>query len=159
MTKEITKSIILQEIQDKFKLREFADAKFLFDETVVPVYEIHDHVRHWRSIREDATAIGTGVLRLTTVPANEKWLLRAYSVVFQSGAFTIAGVYILRKDHDAATNFSYLDLTAAQNVSYLRTLPEAVSLEPGDQLNVNVDGFTTTGTLMLYLDYMREEIR
>ena len=159
MTKEITKVRILQELQDKFALREFVPANFLFDETVVPVYDIQQHLQRWGSNQYVRNVTATGPVAVVIVPENEKWKLRAYSVVFLTGAFTIAGMYILRNLQDSAADFSYLDLTAAQSVSYLRTMSEAVVLETGDTLLFNVDGFTTTGTVQINLDLMKEEIR
>ena len=44
MTKEITKSFILQQIQDKFRLREFTAENFLFSETVIPIYNVENHL-------------------------------------------------------------------------------------------------------------------
>jgi len=76
-----------------------------------------------------------------------------------TGVYTVAGAYILRRDRALGTDFSYLDLTAAQSVSYLRTLPEPVTLEAGDTLLVNIDGYTSTGDLTLHIDYRKEEIR
>ena len=160
MTKEITKSIILQKIQDRLGLREFEAAKFLLDETVVPTYDIHHDLEIWRSYFVNTSAITeTGAKILTSVPANEKWLLRAYTITFISGAITIAGVYVLRSTRRDDTDFSYLDLTAAQSTAYLRTLPEPVVLEPGDALYVNVDGYTSNAILRLNYDYRVEELR
>ena len=160
MTKEITKAIVLQRMEDKLKLREFAAAKFLLDETVVPVYDIQQNLELWRSYYMSTGVItGTGPIPFTTVPDDERWRLRAYSVTFISGAITIAGVYVLRKTSRDAADFSYLDLTAAQSVSYLVTLPEAVVLEPGDKIYANVDGYTSNAVLRLNYDYMMETIR
>ena len=159
MTKEITKSIILQEIQDKFKLREFTDAKFLFDETVVPTYDIRQHLQKWRSIETTISIFSSGGKTLKDIPDDEKWAIRAYSIIFISGVYTIAGVYLVRRLRSAATNFSYLDLGAAQSTSYLKTMPEPVIAEPGDSIRVNIDGYTSTGDLTIHIDYMKEEIR
>jgi len=159
MSKEITKAIILQEIQDKFKLRDFEPAKFLFEETVIPVYEISEHLQHWATYQRTVSVTSTGAIAIKIIPPNEKWLLRAYSVIFVTGVYTVAGAYILRRDRALGTDFSYLDLTAAQSVSYLRTLPEPVTLEAGDTLLVNIDGYTSTGDLTLHIDYRKEEIR
>ena len=158
MTKEITKAIILQEIQDKFKLREFAPSQFLFDETVVPVYEIGSHLRKWGSKRFVIPISSATGHHVHTIPATEKWTLRAYTVVFFSGAYTIAGMYIVRNKGEATT-FSYLDLTAAQSVSYLHTMEQPVVLEPLDKIYINADDYTSTGNVYLYLDYMTEEVR
>ena len=159
MTKEITKAVILQEIQDKFKLREFASAKFLFDETVVPVYEIRGHLQSWRSRHAQLSVTAAGSFSFFTVPTTERWTLRSYSVIFMTGVYTVAGIYILRNLRGGSTDFSYLDLEAAQSTSYLTALPAPTVLEPGDDLRVNVDGYTSTGNLQLHIDYMKEEIR
>ena len=159
MTKEITKAFILQQIQDKFKLRELEPEVFRFSEEVVPVYDIGQHLKIWESYREVVSITGSGAVDILTVPATERWLLRAYTVVFVSGAYTIAGVYILRNTKRDENDFSYLDLTAGQSSSYLRTLPVPVVLEPGDELKFNIDGYTSSGSVVFHYDFMKEEIR
>jgi len=157
MTKQITKAIVLQEMQDKFKMREFDPANFLFDETVVPVYEIGEHFRHHR-IKKHTTSISEiGGVTVAIVPSNERWELSRYDVVFVSGAYTVAGAFIRRQvsGYDSV----YMDLTAAQSTSYHVSLPVPAILGPGDNLGINVDGFTSPGTLYFYEDAVVEEIR
>jgi len=160
MTKEITKTILLQRLVDRFGLREFTPSKFLLDETVIPTFDVHSDLEHWQSYyMNTGTITGIGAQSIIIVPDTVRWHLRAYSVTFVSGSVTVAGVYIKRKDSRDATDFSYLDLTAAQSTAYLRTLPEAVTLEPGDRLLVNIDGYTSDAVLRIDYDYMLEEIR
>ena len=157
MTKEITKTIILQELQDKLRLREFTPAKFLFDETVVPVYDIEHHLRNC-SAKHIVTSVtsATGKV-LTTVPDNERWFINGYTTIFYNGSYTVAGVYVVRKN--TPTIFVYLDLEAAQSVAYTVNLPKVLRMDPGDALYVNIDGFTTSGQFHVELDYEVEEIR
>ena len=159
MTKEITKAIILQEMQDKLQLREFDPAKFLFDETVVPVYEIEQHLKASTQnfVTKSVTAISAPYF--FTVPQTEKWRLSRYDVVFMTGAYTVAGVYLQRRIKKQPNAYLYLDLKAAQSASYHTELPTPVMLYPGDTLHINVDGYTSTGDLRLYLDYEMEEMR
>ena len=157
MTKEITKAVILQEMQDKFKLREFDPAQFLFDETVVPIYNIEQHLEEWWNQYVSASITGTGPAFFVETPQDEKWHLKRYDVVFMSGVYTIAGVYIKRKNSSPAGASVYLDLTAAQNVSYHQETD--VVLTRGDALYANVDGYTSTGSLRLYMDFVKEKIR
>jgi len=160
MTKEITKAIILQRLVERFGLREFTPSKFLLDETVIPTFDIQHALGNWRSSYSNTPTItGTGPVLVCGVPDHEKWHLRAYTVTFVSGSVTIAGLYIKRIDCRSATDFSYLDLTAAQSVAYLRTLPEMVTVEPGDMLYLNVDGYTSDAVLRVDYDYKMEEIR
>ena len=160
MTKEITKAVILQEIEDKFKLREYMPEKFLFGETVIPVYDLSDHLKHSQAAYIVRSVTGTGALLFTTVPANQRWLLNGYNVVFMgAGAYTVAGVFVTRRIRDPIGATTYLDLTAAQSVSYANFLANPLILDHGDQLSVNVDGYTSTQDLRLYIDYMKEEIR
>jgi len=158
MTKEITKAIILQEIQDKLKMREFAPAKFLFDETVVPVYNIERHLDHWITNFVNVAITSTGPRILFTVPADERWFLRRYDAVFMTGVYTITGMYTRRHDMDQAY-FCYLDLGAGTSISYHIDLLNPIVLDPGDIIAVNVDGYTSTGDFRLYIDYLKEEIR
>ena len=157
MTKEITKSIIIQEIQDKFKLREFEPAKFLFDETVVPVYNVESHVSHETIFRSEITVTATGKVTLHTIPFNERWRLHRYTIIFVgAGGYTVSGIGVDRED---STYYVYLDLTAGQSVSYIHTLPQPMVLEPGNRLWVYVDGFTSTQNLIGLFDATVEEIR
>ena len=157
MTKEITKAIILQEMQDKLKLREFEPANFLFDETVVPTYDITQHLRDYVVEYVELSITSTGAKGFFIVPEDERWFLNMYNVVFMTGAFTIAGVYIGRLP--ALADFMYLDLAAAQSTSYAVILPKPVVLDSGEVIRINVDGYTTTGNLRLYIDYEMEKIR
>ena len=157
MTKEITKAFILQEIQDKFKLREFEHDKFLFSETVIPTYDIRPHTQKWIVDKVVISVTEIGGLHFFTVPDTEEWHLRSYTPIFYTGVYTVAGVYITRV-HDP-TYFMYLDLTAAQNTSYTVNLPMDVTLQAGDTIDINIDGYTSTGWLQLYIDVMKEEIR
>ena len=158
MTKEITKAIILQEIQDKLKLREFIPASFLFDETVVPVYNVEQHlvVPAIKYAERSIIAGGMG-FDFFTVPNDEKWTLNKYDVVFMaSGAYSVTGAYIKR--FTGADNI-YLDMTLGQTVSYHVNLPCPLVLYPGDAINIYIDGYTSTANLRLYIDVMKEEIR
>ena len=161
MTKEITKSRILQEMQDKLCLREFEPDNFLFSETVLPVYDVGPHLREqWQKwVVKNITA--TGAVYFYMVPDDEQWTLSRYDVVFMTGAFTVAGVYLVRVSahRDPDTAYIYLDLAAAQNTSYHVELHEPVILEPHSFLYINIDGYTTTGDLRLYIDYTREKVR
>jgi len=158
MTKEITKAIILQELQDKFKLRDFEPAKFLFDETVVPTYEIRDHVEHWQSLFTTMSITSApATYKFFTVPDNERWHVRGYNVIFMaSGAYTVTGVHTYRKE---TYHPVYLDMTLGQTVSYAVNLPQLLALNPGDALYVYVDSYTSTAALRMYLDFKKEEIR
>jgi hypothetical protein len=159
MTKEITKSIILQEIQDKLKLRDWEASRFLFSESVTPIYDIDQHLKRYVNRFIDVSVTTTGALQFYNVPDDEKWTLHRYDVVFMgAGAYTVAGVYTVRDIYNLA-NFCYLDLTAAQNVSYHVTLPQPVVLMPLSRIYINIDGFTSTQDLRLYIDYSVEEIR
>ena len=161
MTKEITKAFILQQLEDKFKLREFDSSPFLFTETVVPVYDIEQHLRERWQKYETVSITATGTTLFFLVPQTEKWTLSRYDVVFMTGSYTIAGVYFTRATvyRDPSDTYLYLDLTAAQSVSYHVELPQPVVLEPNSALRINVDGFTSVGDLRLYIDYSKEEIR
>ena len=157
MTKEVTKAYILQQMQDKFNLREFEPAPFLFDETVVPVYNIEQHLVDWKIQRKDVTVNALSSFLVFTVPENERWTIRAYQLIFMTGAYTIAGVYIQRSS--VATDYIYLDLKAAQSVSYLVNLPTQIVAEPNSVIRVNADGYTSAGTLRIQMDTQRETIR
>ena len=157
MTKEITKANILQEMTDKLRLRELMTEKFVFSEMVIPTYNIEQHLEEWWHNFVDVSITGIGGFMFYTIPQNEKWHLKRYDVVFMTGVYTIAGVYIARKNQSPAAATVYADLTAAQNTSYHNETD--VVLTRGDSILINVDGYTSTGNLRLYIDYMKERIR
>ena len=161
MSKEITKAIILQEIQDKMKLRDFVPAKFLFEETVIPVYNIETHFQfHTASFEEKSVTAGSTYYNFFTVPDDQKWTLNAYNIVFMAtGAYTVTGLYINRRQKLASGAFVYLDMKEGQTASYSINLPKPVILTAGDLLNVYVDSYTSTADLRLYIDFIREIIR
>ena len=157
MTKEITKAYILQQMQDKFGLRELIPEVFSFHETVIPTYNVEQHLLTHISKYAEAQVTATGALPFFQVPENERWHFDRYDVIFMAaGAYTVAGVFVKRK---AFVDTVYLDLTAAQTVSYHINLPVAQVMDPGDRLKINIDGYTSLANLRLYLDYTKEEIR
>ena len=157
MTKEITKSIILQEIEDKFALREFDSAKFLFSETVIPNYDVGHHLIKPEVKRSTKTITSAAYNTFFTVPDTERWFLDRYNVIFMTGVFTISGVMVTRPL--VATDYIYLDLAAAISASYVYNLPQPVIIEPGEDIGINVDGWTSIGDLMLRIGVRVEEIR
>ena len=160
MTKEITKAFIIQQIQDKFKLRDLYPEKFSFQESVVPIYDISQHLMTYtaRYVEKSVTEIG-GIL-FFEVPQNERIYLNGYTIVFMAeGGYTVTGLSIIRKKEINPYSFVYLDMTKNQSVSYTVNLPKTVILDSGDKLYINIDGYTSTQNLRLYIDYMREEIR
>ena len=160
MTKEITKAFILQQIQDKFALREFAPEKFLFSEMVMPVYDIEPHLEEWWNRYSQVTITATGAPVLFTVPEDSRWVLTSYDVVFMgAGAYTVAGVILTRRLRNPTDAYIYLDLSAAQTVSYHTELQTPLILGPGDELKVSIDGYTSSQGLRLYIDYIVEKIR
>ena len=157
MTKEITKAKILQEMQDKLMLREFDPTKFLFSETVIPTYDIEQHLESWWMKYVTKNIIASGAMEFFVVPEGERWYVKRYDVVFRTGVYTVAGVYLVRRNRDPSDCSMYLDLAAAQSVSYHAETD--VVLAPGDSVRINIDGYTSTGELRLYIDYKMEEIR
>jgi len=157
MTKEITKAIILQEMQDKLKLREFDPAAFLFDETVVPVYEIAPHLLK--------TVVKSKTLSITSGPdpymffevsGTERWHISGYNVIFITGSYKVAGMLLYRK---MIADYFYIDLTKNQTVSYAVNLPKELVVNPGEKIFLYVDDYTSTGNLELRLDVKVEELR
>ena len=157
MTKEITKAIILQEIQDKLKLRELEPEIFSFGERVVPIYNIEPHLGSWETISETVSITSAAIFNFFTVPQHQVWTLRAYQIMFMTGAYAITGMYIINRPSSSLS--IYLDLKAGQNASYLVNLPIAVRLQPGNTLAVLVDSYTSTGDLRINIDVKKEDIR
>ena len=157
MSKEITKANILQEIQDKFKLRELEPEKFAFLESVRPTYNIGPHLGAPTSsfVQKSVTA-GPAAYIFHTVPGDERWLVNGYNVVFMAaGAYKVTGVYVFREGGSTV----YLDMTEGQTVSYAVNLPKVLDMRPKDALVVYVDDYTSTADLRLYVDYTKEIIR
>ena len=158
MTKEITKAFILQEIQDKFKLRDAIPEMFSFSEMVIPTYSIEPHLRRMVAYSKIISVTGTGGLLIRAIPGSERWIINGYTVTFMAaGAYKVAGVYITRRGYSAT--FVYLDLKKNQTESYTIDLPKRVTLDPGDAISVNIDDYTSTADIMINIDYEIEEIR
>ena len=95
MTKEITKASILQEIQNKFGLRDFESERFLFGELVTPIYDIAPHVRNWVTERYRSSVTGNGPVQILYVPADTEYRIRRVSVLHETGAnFDIDQVFL-----------------------------------------------------------------
>ena len=159
MTKEITKAFILQQIEDKFKLRELVPQKFTFGEEVCPVYNIEDHLKEFIANYKEHSITATGAHVFFTVPPSQRWRLNRYDVVFMAaGAYTVAGLYVSRAIYGPLKSV-YVDLTAGQTTSYHITPPIPIALHSGDAIGINIDGYTSTANLRLYIDYDMEEVR
>jgi len=158
MSKEITKAIVLQQLQDKLGLRDYEVAPFLFSETVIPIYDIGPHFKHRKIEYASRDIAATGNVIFFVVPQNERWKLQLYDVVFMgAGAYTVAGATIRRLD--GLPDTVYLDMTAAQTISYHVSVSPGIVLDPADAIGINVDGYTSPQALRLYIDYEVEEIR
>ena len=157
MTKEITKAFILQRMTDELALRELVPEKFTFSENVVPVYNMEKHLKNWMIETATKSVTTTGGLLFLKPPDNERWTVNGYTVVFVTGVYTIAGVYIIRNHTES--NFVYIDLAPAQTVSYTVNLPKPIELVYGDRFYINIDGYTSTGNLTLNIDVNKEKIR
>ena len=158
MSKEITKAFILQQMEDKFGLRELVPERFTFAENVVPVYEIEQHLEKTIVDYTDVSITsGPAGYLFFSIPENQKWKLRGYNVIFMAaGAYKVTGLYIRRQLYD---RLIYLDMTLGRTVSYSVNLPSPVVLEPGNKIYVYVDDYISTADLRLYIDYTMEEIR
>ena len=160
MTKEITKARIIQEIQDKLNLRELEPERFAFRETVVPIYDIAPHLQFHTADQKTLSITSIGGKSFFLVPDDERWILSGYTVTFVgAGAFTVSGVYIVRKKQQTSASYVYLDLTAGISVSYTMNLPKPLTLVPGDFIGVNIDSYTSTQNLIVFIDYIMEKIR
>ena len=158
MTKEITKSIILQEIQDKFKLREYEPSKFIFSEEVIPIYDLGPHFGTREVQTIDVSITSTGNKLFFTVPEDERWFIQAYNLIpLGAGAFTMAGAYLQRGPINS--HYIYMDLEAGQTASYLVIVSPHLIADPGDGIYVNIDGYTSTQSLRMKLDIEKETIR
>ena len=158
MTKEITKAYILQQLQDKFKLREFEPGNFLFSETVIPVYNIEPHLSTWEVKEKTVNITSADSFTFFTVPFNERWTLRAYQLIFQmTGAIKASGLLVSHRPTDP--DYIYLDLKKGQEVSYLVNLPQHVVLDPENMLKVLIDTYVSPQDLIVRVDVKREEIR
>ena len=159
MTKEITKAYILQQLEDKFKLRESIPEKFTFSETVLPVYNIEPHLTTWESLTETVSITAIGGVQFYAVPEKERWLLRSYVVVYgMTGAIKGTGLYMAHRPHPSTTAM-YLDMKKGQEVSYLTTLNTPVVLQSITKLMYYIDTYVSTQDLTIRIDIQREEIR
>lgn len=155
---EITKSIILQQLQDKFALREWIPERFSFLETVIPVYQIEQHLREWITADSGAISISSTTDFMTfTVPANERWYIRTYTGIFATGNYNIGAVKLNRANSDTTM---YLEIEEHLNgLSWVHEFPVPLVVVAGDKLVVTCSGHTTTGNFKLYIDYDKEMVR
>ena len=162
MTKEITKANILQEIQDKFGLREWEATKFLFNETVMPIYDIDQHVRKWVCIRGRKPIAGNGAVSFFSVPPVERWHVRRLSVFHETGAnFDIDQVFFYR----GATECQYVfyDTTSPLTSGTVKIFefPQDIPMEYGElaDIRINVSNFVGGGYVALHMLREVETIR
>ena len=159
MTKEITKAYILQQIEDRFGLRELIPEKFSFSEMVQPVYNIDSHLTSWSNLMKEISITSAAGFQFFAVPDAERWFLGNYNVVFMgAGAIKVTGAYITRRESGFVTPV-YLDMTLNQTVSYAVNLPAPIMLEPGDRIYILCDDYTSTQNLRLYVMVRRETLR
>ena len=157
MTKEITKAYIIQEIEDRFKMRELEPEVFSFSERVQPIYDIKSHLEETEIVVKTVSITSATNFLFFTVPANERWYLRSYNVIFlAAGAYKVTGLYIRRVP---STEWIYLDMIEAQTVSYAVNLPIVVRLDPGDSLRMLIDDYTSTADLKVNIDVIKEVLR
>ena len=159
MSKEITKAHIIQEIEDKFKMRDFESAPFLFDETVIPTYEISPHLET-RTIKSKTLSITSATFfEFFIVPADERWIFANYNLTFYNiGAYKVTGLFVTRTSSGAGA-YIYLDQTAGQTGSYAVHLNTPVTVDPGDKLSVLIDTYVSTANLRLGVDVQLAKIR
>ena len=158
MTKEITKARILQELQDKFGLREYEAENFLFSETVTPTYDIAPHLAKWEIEISLVSITSASSFLFFTVPETERWTLRGYLVLYgMTGAHKGSGLFV--QFRPGVNEYIYLDLLKAQEVSYIVNLPTPVVLEPGNRLYYMIDSYTSTQNLSINIDVLKEELR
>ena len=159
MTKEITKAFILQQIQDKFKLRDLTPEIFRFSEEVVPTYDIEQHLLHWEILSETKSITSSGSFTFFYVPSNERWLLRAYTVIFgMTGAIKGTGLFVSNRPPSSAEAM-YMDMKKGQEISYLTILPTPIVLEPENILRYLIDTYVSTQDLSIRIDVQKEELR
>ena len=159
MTKEITKAFILQQMEDKFKLRELIPEKFRFSEEVIPIYNIEQHLATWENTSKTLSITSATAFTFFEVPSTERWLLRSYTIIFgATGAHKGSGLLI---DHrpPPSGDTTYLDLLKGQEISYLTIPPTPVVLEPDNRLRYLIDTYVSTQDLTISIDYQKEEIR
>ena len=158
MTKEITKARILQELQDKFGLRELIPEKFAFSEIVTPTYDIAPHLTKWEVEAKTLTITSATSFLYFTVPQTERWTLRGYMIIFgATGAHKGSGLFA--QFRPTVNDYIYFDLTKGQDVSYVINLPTPVILEPGNRLYYMIDDYTSDQSLIINIDVMKEELR
>ena len=162
MTKEITKSIILQEMQDKFQLRDFESARFLFDETVIPTYDVGAHVKHWTVTRDRQVVSGNGALFFHVVPYDERWRVRKIDVYSETGGnFDIDQIFIAT----AGTEYQYLFFNTAAPIANgtvnMFNLPQDIAMQRSMLYTVyiNVANFVAGGYVAIHMLREVETIR
>ena len=162
MTKEITKAIILQQIQEKFGLRELESEIFRFSEMVIPIYDIGMHVKNWDLQRYREEITGNGSLHFITVPDNERWKMRRIIVVAEAGGtYNIAIIYIYHPSHSTDNNYIFYNTVApiAAGTVTIFEFPQDIPVEEGDNIDINISGFSVGGYTSIHILREVETIR
>lgn len=82
-----------------------------------------------------------GGLKVFTVPAGERWVVRAMHAFLSTGTYTFTEFKV--RDGQSGVAVSFEQFTAAS--SYATLIPTHLELRPADELHLNISGFSVAG--------------
>ena len=152
MTKEITKVDIIQQIQDKFKLREFETSSFLFSEKVVPTYDIGQHVKQWALHRDRIEITGNGGAYFPDVPQTEQWRIRRITLIHETGANFDITQFAYYATGEISFDYLFYDTTTpiASGTVKIFQLPQDLILSHGMRFFITIANFVAGGYVAMH---------
>jgi len=162
MTKEITKANIIQEIQNKFQLREFTPAQFLFDETVVPTYDMGQHVKAWDMSRGRVAVSANGTLIPYAVPETEQWRIRRLSLINETGGnFDVDQIFTYHPSVPTAITYVFYNTASPIGTGTVKIFefPQDIPMSPGEHVMINISNYVGAGYVSVHMLKEVETIR
>ena len=152
--KKITRASIIGELVDKFSLEEKEREEFLFGESVVPTYDIGQHVKKWTVVRDRIVVTGNGMLHLHTVPDNTRWRVRKLDVMNEAGGnFDIDQVFLFK--NSVAVQYLFYDTTAplANATVNIFAFSQDITMEKGELVDVgfNISNYVAGGYVTIHM--------
>jgi len=147
---------MLQELIEKFDLQQWEYEPLLFAETIVPVYDVRNHLEKWVSKTETKTITGLGSFLFYTVPKDEIWNIRTMAMQKIGGDFGWQYVMIDRGPFEVPM---IVEDTAITSMYTTYRLEQDLILQPNDGVKISITEHATDGDLKLLLDLKIEKIR
>lgn len=137
-------TVVWERLCGRFQLSQAGQTKQMtVGSEIVPITDA-DRLVKVISVATETTAVAaTGNLTVFTVPAGERWVLRAHRFSVASGTWTMGSVIVT----SALTGVTIAFRVASPDIDERFLYTSELELWPGDILGVNVNSFTGAGNL------------